>query len=284
MSKLNSVNPSNQALINGQPSNSLSVFDRGLAYGDGVFRTLAVENGVPNHWPLQYQKLANDCRALQINCPSQALLLEDISLLFGMNEHAVAKIIITRGESVRGYSYSADIMPNRILIKSSLPQYPASNSLNGVKLHLCELRLSHQPKLAGIKHLNRLENVLARQEWSDATIAEGILLDVDGSVIEGTMSNVFARFGNILLSPDLSQCGVSGLARERIINNAHVLNLEAKVQKLSLDRLMRADEIIICNSLFGTWQAIDFNGKKWSKQLLSEKLSALLQQKELNHV
>lgn len=276
MNHLNSMTPDNSFLINGQANTGLSVLDRGLAYGDGVFRTFAVKNGVPHQWSLQYQKLSTDCQALHIQCPSAEVLLKDIQILFGAKEYAVAKIIITRGEGARGYGFPADITPNRIVIKSAAPNYPEKNATAGVRLHLCELRLSHQAKLAGIKHLNRLENVLARNEWSDASIADGILLDITGNVIEGTMSNVFARFGTTLTTPALNQCGVSGLARERIIKHAPELGLQINIQTLSLERLMQADEILICNSLFGAWQAVDFNGKQWSKQPLAEQLTNML--------
>lgn len=276
MNHLNSMTPDNSFLINGQANTGLSVLDRGLAYGDGVFRSFAVKNGVPHQWALQYQKLAADCQALNIQCPSAEILLKDIQALFGANEYAVAKIIVTRGEGVRGYGFPADIMPKRIVIKSAAPNYPEKNATAGVCLHLCELRLSHQAKLAGIKHLNRLENVLARNEWSDASIADGILLDLEGNVIEGTMSNVFARFGTTLTTPALNQCGVSGLARERILSYVPALGLQANIQNLPLAVMMQADEIIICNSLFGAWQAVDFNGKQWPKQTLAQQLTNML--------
>ena len=278
MNHPDSANPNHshtQALINGRPDLHLSLFDRGLAYGDGVFRTFPVQHGKPQHWALQYKKLASDCAVLNIECPSQEALLADIQTLFDA-EDGVAKIIVTRGESVRGYGYPSDIKSNRIVLKQRSPEYPPSNREHGVHLYLCDLRLSHQPKLAGIKHLNRLENVLARAEWNDFNIADGVLLDVDGNVIECTMSNIFARFGDQLLTPLLNHCGVAGVTRERILNDASRLNLQAKQANISLTKLMQADEIIICNSLFGAWQVIEFNHKYWKKQPLADQLTALL--------
>ena len=264
-----------QALLNGKPAMGLSVLDRGLSYGDGVFRTLPITKGIPRHWDLHYQKLHDDCAALNIKCPEANTLLIDIQSLFA-SEDGVAKIIITRGESARGYGYPDDIQANRILIKSALPQHPEDNFVNGVKLHLCELRLSHQPKLAGIKHLNRLESVLARHEWNDANIVDGILLDENDMVIECTMSNVFARFRNRLVTPLLNQCGVAGVTRSRVIANAAQLNLETSEEDLPLTKLMQADEILICNSLFGVWQVTEFNNQRWQKQVLADKFNALL--------
>ena len=265
-----------QYLINGKASLGLSALDRGLSYGDGVFRTLLVKAGVPQHWYLQYQKLAEDCQALNISCPNEDVLLKDIHTLFDGKLDAVAKIIVTRGESARGYGYPADIRANRVVIKSQTPAYPAINQTHGVNLHLCQLRLGLQPKLAGVKHLNRLENVLARTEWNDVNIADGLLLDTNGNVIECTMSNVFARFGKDLITPSLEQCGVAGTARALIIKSAAKLNLVAKIETISLDKLMQADEIIICNSLLGAWQAVSLNGQQWAKKNLDSQLREML--------
>lgn len=266
----------NQYLINGKPSTGLSVFDRGLAYGDGVFRTFLVKNGIPYHWELQYQKLSHDCSALGIKCPSNEELLSDIKSLFNEAADAVAKIIVTRGESSRGYAVPAEIQANRVVTKSAPPTYPLINQTQGVKLHLCELKLGLQAKLAGVKHLNRLENVLARMEWSDANIADGLLMDSNENVIECTMSNIFARFGSQLITPSLDQCGVDGIARTRIIKQAKRYKLDVKIEVLKLDKLMQADEIIICNSLFGAWQVVNFNNKQWPKQDLDAQLRDML--------
>ena len=266
----------NQYLINGKPSAGLSVNDRGLAYGDGVFRTFLVNNGVPHHWELQYQKLSQDCQALGISCPNNDVLTSDIKTLFNDGTDAIAKIIVTRGESSRGYAVPNDIQANRVVIKSAMPIYPLNNQTQGVNLHLCELKLGLQPKLAGVKHLNRLENVLARMEWKDASITDGLLLDSNDNVIECTMSNIFARYGNELITPSLEECGVAGIARARIIENTKRFNLDMKIEALKLNKLMQADEIIICNSLFGAWQVVSFNGKQWAKQGLDGQLRKML--------
>lgn len=266
----------NQYLINGKPSAGLSVIDRGLGYGDGVFRTFLVKSGVPHHWELQYQKLSHDCQALGISCPNNDDLISDVQTLFTDSADAVGKIIVTRGESSRGYAVPVEIKANRIVIKSALPTYPLKNQTQGIKLHLCDLKLGVQEKLAGVKHLNRLENVLARMEWNDTNIADGLLLDSNGNVIECTMSNIFARFGNDLITPSLDQCGVAGIARARIIENSKYLNLDVKIEALKLDKLMQSDEVIICNSLFGAWQVVDFNNKQWLKQDLDTQLREML--------
>lgn len=242
------------ALINGQPTEHIRVFDRGLLYGDGVFRTMLVKAGRPLCWQRHYDKLHSDCTALGISCPSREILTKEISEVIEKNPDCVLKVIITRGEGQRGYAIQQGVTPTRILMTSPIPQHPPSYYSAGVKLHLCKTRLAIQPNLAGIKHLNRLENILARQEWSDPEIAEGLMLDMEGNVIEGTMSNLFLLQGNILYTPDLDGCGVAGVQRTRIIEMADRLGMAVKIEKLALTRIYNADEVILCNSVIGAWQ------------------------------
>jgi 4-amino-4-deoxychorismate lyase len=157
-----------------------------------------------------------------------------------------------------------------------MPSYAPDTYTTGVDLHLCELRLAAQPKLAGIKHLNRLENIMARMEWRDDAAFDGLLLDQQDNVIECTMANLFARYGNQLLTPDLMQCGVSGITRERILSLASVLNLTVQVTQLPLARLILADEVLICNSLFGVFQVRSIQNTSWPPQALAKNFRALL--------
>lgn len=277
------LTPAQQFLINGESGGSISPLDRGFAYGDGVFRTLRVDAGMPDAWDLHYNKLANDCRRLGISCPAANLLLTDIRRVFLPTETAVAKIVITRGIGVRGYAINPSTESTRVVIKTPLPDYPELNFVKGVKLHLCDLRLARQPLLAGIKHLNRLENIMARMEWNDPKVVDGLLLDEKGNVIECTMSNLFARFKNELVTPDLTQCGVEGITRQRILQASAQLNLLARVVDITLPQLLLADEIIICNSLFGAWQVKEVGGIFWEEQSLAMQFREILQAKHASN-
>lgn len=268
-------------LINGSFDQAISIFDRGFSYGDGVFRTMKMRNGLPVSWPFHYQKLVADCAAIGIVCPSAELVMGDLQKLFEQelfteNSLQVAKIIITRGEGARGYAPPRITIPTRVVIKSGFPAYAESCCEQGVQLHVCDIRLASQPKLAGIKHLNRLENVLARMEWRDEAIFDGLLLDHSGNVIECTMSNIFARFGRELLTPDLSQCGVSGITRQHIMGLGGVLDLNIRVDSISLQQLLQADEVIICNSLFGVFQVTQIQHKTWPIQDLAVKIRTII--------
>lgn len=265
-------------LINGSRDGCLSPLDRGFAYGDGIFRTLAISDGQAQHWSLHYAKLVHDCNVLGIVCPSAAVLLDDIGRLFADSHQAVAKIIITRGEGARGYSMPSLAQPTRVVIKSAFPQFPERHFEQGVRLHLCQTRLGHQPQLAGIKHLNRLENIIARAEWSDSTIADGLLLDVGDNVIECTAGNLFARYGKTLFSPDLTRCGVAGVTRQRVLEIAPNLDYETEITHIPLTTLLDADEVVITNSLFGAWQVLEIGNKQWQPQSLAAQLRKLLQE------
>ncbi|MEQ1598551.1 MAG: aminodeoxychorismate lyase [Methylotenera sp.] len=248
-------------LINGSFDYAISPFDRGFAYGDGVFRTLVMRAGVPESWPLHYQKLVADCAAINIVCPSAELLMSDMQQLFTPDEVAVAKIIVTRGEGNRGYTPPPITAPMRVVTKSAMPEYPEDRFIDGVNLIVCETRLALQPKLAGIKHLNRLENVLARMEWNDQNIVDGILLDTNENVIECTAANILARFGDTLITPSLAKCGVAGVTRQRILELAHTLSLKPSVETFNLEKLFAADEVIICNSIYDAWQVKSIQDK-----------------------
>ncbi|MEQ1767302.1 MAG: aminodeoxychorismate lyase [Methylotenera sp.] len=268
-------------LINGDFNQVVSPLDRGFAYGDGVFRTMLMQNGLLECWPLHYQKLVADCAAIGIVCPSAELLMSDLQQLISKQEltenlTSVIKIIITRGEGDRGYAAPAITNPTRVVLKTPMRRYSEGNLTNGVNLHICKTRLATQTRLGGIKHLNRLENVMARMEWQDENIFDGVILDQHENAIECTMSNIFARFDRKLITPDLSDCGVAGVTRQRIMGLASTLNLTVEVQALQIKKLLLADEVIICNSLYGAFQVKKIGERKMPQQTLANTIRTLL--------
>ncbi len=265
-------------LINGNANHTISPLDRGFAYGDGVFRTLVMRDGQPENWPLHYQKLVADCAAISIVCPSAEILMSDLNQLFSPLETAVAKIIITRGDGERGYAPPAITAPMRVVLKTVMPNYPKSYALQGVNLHVCKTQLAAQPLLAGVKHLNRLENVLARMEWTDPTIADGIMLDLQNNVIECTAANIFARFNDTLITPNLSECGIAGITRQRIIDHAHLWSLKIKIEHITLEQLLLADEVIVSSSLYIAWQVKQILHKNWQPSPLANEIRKTLSQ------
>lgn len=219
-------------------------------YGDGVFRTLLIKQGIPQCWQRHYQKLKHDCTVLGLNCPESESILDD----FVGHSDCVAKIIITRGSGIRGYACSSSAQEEtRITSFSPMTNYPVSHSTQGVTVHLCTLRLGHQPILAGVKHLNRLENVLAANECQHAGMVEGILQDEQGWVISGTRSNLFSIRNGMLYTPDLGQCGIAGVQRDRVLDWAKRYSFPHTIQPISLEELLLSDEVFLVNSVLGLW-------------------------------
>ena len=257
-------------LINGVPGDRIDIHDRGLQYGDGIFRTLRIMQGLPRQWPRHYRKLKQDCAALGLVCPEADLLADELRQLAATTRpDGVAKIIITRGNSERGYTLPSSMTPNRILMISPAPDFPDKYRLHGVKLRVCDLCLSHQPRLAGVKHLNRLENVLATMEWNDPEIAEGLLLDMESNVVEGTRSNLFLVRNGELSTPDLSQCGVAGVQRARVMDWAASNDVLCKIEQLSLADVLAADEVFLVNSVIGLWPVRQLQERIWQQHPVS---------------
>ena len=250
-------------LVDGAPGELIGATDRGLAYGDGVFRTFAVRRAQPKSWLRQFGKLNHDCAALAIPCPTEETMRADIARITEHEPDCAVKVMVTRGQSSRGYAPPEPTRPARLVMSFPLPEYPADYAESGVRVHLCRLRLGFQAALAGIKHLNRLENVLARAEWSDAAIAEGVLLDGEGNVVGGTMTNLFMFENGALITPDLGRCGVAGVTRDRVIDAAAKHHLSCRVERIALDRLLRAPEVLLVNSLIGAWQIRELGPRKW---------------------
>jgi 4-amino-4-deoxychorismate lyase len=250
-------------LVNGVESDAISVRDRGLMYGDGVFRTFTLRGGIPLLWARQYAKLAADCKALGIVCPAAGVFERDLAAIAARFPECVVKIVVTRGGRERGYAIPAAASPVRAVCASPLPDYPDLHYDRGVRAHLCRIRLASQPALAGIKHLNRLENVLARSEWSDPGIAEGLMCDADGNVICGTMSNVFLVRNGELVTPDLARCGIAGVQRELVIELARNNDIPARITSVSMGDLLCADELFVVNSVIGVWQVTALDRKTW---------------------
>jgi 4-amino-4-deoxychorismate lyase len=259
------------SLVNGRLCAELSVADRGLQYGDGVFETIAVKDGLPQQWERHLRRLRRGCKRLGIKPPASKLLLKEVVSLCGQLGRAVAKIIVTRGQSGRGYRPPVAAEPTRIVVAYPWPRYPEGVYDDGIKVRVCKMRLSCNPVLAGIKHLNRLEQVLARGEWEDE-YQEGLMLDSRNRVIEGTMSNVFVIKDDALHTPKLDQCGVEGVMRQRLLELAHQQNIPAAVTELALVDLKRADGVLFCNSLIGVWPVQELGGQSYKIPPLTRRI------------
>ncbi len=246
-------------LINGTEVDRLDANDRGFQYGDGLFETIAVRDGRALLWERHMARLREGCERLGIVPPDLAVLAQEAHALCGGAARAVLKVIVTRGSGGRGYSPSGCDTPTRVLAVYPWPQFPQRWFTDGVALRLCRTRLALGGALAGLKHLNRLEQVVARGEWDDPDIAEGLMLDGGDHIIEGTMSNVYLVRQGVLATPDVSLAGVAGVMRGLIMDIARQSDITCEVRNIPLQELSRADEVFVCNSLVGVWpvSAID---------------------------
>ncbi len=264
-------------LVNGQPEAALCAYDRGLMYGDGVFRTLRVRDGRPVWWADHMAKLAADAERLAIPSPPAEAWARDVAdVLPSLPKACVLKLVLTRGPGLRGYAPDGKLTPTRVLLASSWPQQIETVAARGARLRLCHLRLAEQPLLAGIKHLNRLENVLAAMACADAGIDEGLLLDAAGRVVGGTRSNVFIYRQGALFTPRLHRCGVAGVARARLMQAANDLKLPVHEADITLEQLLKAEEVMLTNSLIRVWPVACLGERSWDPPRVSRELRRLL--------
>ncbi len=262
-------------LVNGWPAHAVDAGDRGLMYGDGVFRTMRVRAGRPCNWACHLRLLHEDCRRLGLEEPPGEVLLAEIARL--APGEAVAKVIVTRGASGRGYGIPEGATPTRIVAAyPPAPDDPRARE-EGVRVRRCELALGIQPRLAGVKSLNRLESVLARAEWTDPQVREGLLLDAGGRLVEGTMSNVFLVADGRVVTPALTRCGVRGSQRVRVLALARSAGLACEERDVAPDELERAQEVFLANSLIGIWPVADLDGHRWAPGPVTGRLQALVE-------
>jgi 4-amino-4-deoxychorismate lyase len=234
-----------------------------LQYGDGLFETIAVRNGQPCLWERHMQRLHNGELALGFPPTDKTLLWLEACHLSAEWEQGVLKILLTRGSGGRGYRPPVPSHPRRILSIFAWPDYPRIWYDQGIELRLCNTRFARQSRLAGIKHLNRLEQVLARAEWDDPDVAEGLMLDESHHVISGTQSNFFMLKRDELFTPKLSHSGIAGVVRELVLEYAPRFSLRPAVTELSLGDVEKADALFITNSIMGLCPVAKFEQRQY---------------------
>jgi 4-amino-4-deoxychorismate lyase len=236
---------------------AISIDDRGLQYGDGLFETIAIRDGKPRLWALHSERLQSGCRRLGIKLPSPDELLHGLTSAVKaegkVGEDALLKIIVTRGQGERGYAPPPNARATVLFGVFERTSHAMELYRQGVAVQFCNARLASQPQTAGIKLLSCLDQVRARAELHDPDIAEGLMLDQDGSVVSGTMSNLFIVRDSKLITPEITNCGVSGVMRQHILALAATRDVPFEVDRISSEAVRTADEIFLCNSQYGIW-------------------------------
>jgi 4-amino-4-deoxychorismate lyase len=237
--------------INGRPRTKIDCRDRGLQYGDGVFETMRVRGSRIRLLDYHLERLCEGCRRLKIDAPNADSLRREILVRAARRTDAVLKLIVTRGVGSRGYRPVGGERCTRVLSLHALPRAAIAAALEPIRMRMCETRLGSNPSLAGLKTLNRLESVMARGEWRDARVWEGLMRDVDGNVVCGTMSNLFLRRGSMLITPILDRCGIAGVMRRWVLEQAKQLRLRPSQRRLAWQDLVEADEVFMTNAVAG---------------------------------
>jgi 4-amino-4-deoxychorismate lyase len=233
------------------PVTTIDARDRGLQYGDGVFETMRVRRYAVRLLDFHLERLWRSCERLSLPPPDPRRLGKELKATAAIRREGVLKMIVTRGVGDRGYRPTGRERGTCVLLAYPLSRRAASAVAAPVRLRICALRLGINPLLAGLKSLNRLESVLARAEWSDPDFWEGLMRDTEDHIVCGTMSNVFLRRGSSLVTPLIDRCGVAGVMRRWVLEQAGALGLRSSERRLRWQDLRRAEEVFMTNAVAG---------------------------------
>lgn len=239
----------------------VAVTDRGLAYGDGLFETVRIVAGRPVLLDAHLARLKASAAVLGI--PLDAGMAAAFAGFLAGSGDAVAKIILTRGNSGRGYLPDPESPSTLIFTLHSPVSWPVGLATQGIVAVICRQAVGISPMLAGHKHLNRLEQVLLRRELAlHAEAQEAVVSDVEGHVVEGVFSNLFWVRQGVLHTPRLARAGVSGVMRKALLDEALLAGIPVAEGEYCLDDVMAADEVFFCNSLYGIWPVRQLSGQE----------------------
>ena len=257
-------------LVNGEVSPYISALDRGAMYGQCIFETIAVSNGQACLLDAHLQRLKQGAELLNIDY-DQSLLVNEINASITGISKAVLRVNLTMGEGGRGYLNPVKQQHTRILSLHDYPIHPKSLTQEGIELGTVDIRLSHQPVLSGIKHGNRLEQIIARSQWKSGW-HEALILDINENVIEATQSNVFIVSEESLITPCLMNAGVAGVMRENIIKLAQSMQIPVEIKPISVDDVIQADAVFLTNSVIGLWPVKQYNQRSYNDLTIANKL------------
>jgi len=249
--------------VEAKPEASLSLNDRGLSYGHGLFETMRLSADQLPLWSYHRQRLGVGADRLGIALDDSSLDTYLQQALEAFPADGMVKLLLTAGVGPRGYRYQGQ---SASYVLQYFPLPPVAESA-AVRLQLCEYALPHNERLAGIKHLNRLDQVLAAAELNDGF--DGLLMDVEGNVVEALSSNVFLFDGQSWLTPELNLCGVAGVMRRLLCEEViPSLGQQVAIKPVDLTSLINAREVFVCNSVRGIQPVRELQGRaRWFSEL-----------------
>ena len=260
-------------LINGTWQDVLPANDRAIQFGDGCFTTARVVGGKVQKLHAHLERLRQSCERLALTPPDWPLLEQEMTAVAKRAPQAVLKVILTRGAGGRGYSAAGCCQPTRILSLSPFPSFYPQWREQGIELALSPVRLGRNPMLAGVKHLNRLEQVLIRMHLEQTSAHEALVLDSEGWVTECCAANLFWRIGNRVFTPFVDQAGVNGIMRQHILAILRQSPWQVEECRVKPQALKEADELLICNALLPVAPVRQAEGIRYSSRELYEFLA-----------
>lgn len=263
-------------LVNGREETQVNALDRGLHYGDGLFETLAVIRGRPRFLDWHLERLSEGAKRIGLPLPNPGLLQAEVAAACA-EPPGVVKLIVTRGVGPRGYRPPGHPEPTRIVLAAPRPDWSPAAWIEGVRLGWCRTRYGRNPALAGLKHLNRLEQVLARAEWDDGRMDEGLMQDDRGLAISATQANLFARIDGQWTTPALDQCGVAGVMRRAFRSWAAREGQAVAERELPAPELAKATHLLLTNALIGAWPVREFAGRSLALDPAAAEFNAWLE-------
>jgi 4-amino-4-deoxychorismate lyase len=258
--------------INGSPGRLVDITDRGLTYGDGLFETMAIRHGSPRFLPLHLDRLYAGAARLGLPAPDRDWLQAQLLAAAAGTDEGAMKLILTRGPGPRGYVPARQPRPT---VAWGLESHAVQPWMR-IRVRWCETIAARNPFTAGLKTLCRLEQVLARAEWQDASIAEGLMCDEQGLLTGGTASNVFVVAGGELRTPAVTHAGISGVMRRVILQQARENGIKVSEVPVTKQELLAADEVFISNVLIGIRPVRQLGERHWSPGALTEKMGSLI--------
>lgn len=260
-------------LVDGEKMSMIPVDDRGLAYGDGVFETLRARRGQLPLLDFHLHRLETGLHALGFPSVPRDVLVHELQIAAADVGDGIVKLIVTRGSAARGYAPLQDTAARRIVQTSPLPPHVNEWRESGVNVRFCTTPLAGPSALDGLKHLNRLPQVLARAEWNDAEFHEGLMRDTQGRVIEGTMSNIFIMHDAALLTPPIA-AGVRGVMRRFVLERAEALGVSARESFITDEEILSAEEIFITNSVIGVCPVVRIGRQPYRVGTITRRLQS----------
>jgi 4-amino-4-deoxychorismate lyase len=246
-------------LVDGREGGGVDPLDRGLHYGDGLFETIAVLGGRPRLLEWHLERLCEGTRRLGFPAPDIRLLRSEICEA-SSGPRCVVKLILTRGSGERGYRPPRQAVPRRVVAAWDWPVQTAAQA-EGARVGWCRTRLGRNPMLAGLKHLNRLEQVMARAEWDDGVMEEGLMSDDRGRVISATQANLFAKIDGRWSTPLLDECGVAGVMRRAFCAWREERGTPVEVRALTRADVDSASALLLTSALAGAWPVRELAGR-----------------------